>query len=185
MTYKTLNRLDVLNMARALITVNGMTTTLEVKNVLRKRGFFATQDMVREFMLDITSKGGEIQYKESGDGYRIYYFVDESPTVPAANNTAILYSDPTDGDDMYDPRYANHAIDSYNASGPITIQDNTFGTVHRDLVVANYRVTDEDGLSLREYFNVNRRQARKLWAKETGNHYFSARTSKFTVQKVT
>lgn len=74
--------------ARALITLNLKTTTLDVKNALRDLGFWATQNAVREFMLDITSANGDIVYEDNNGKYRDYKFADriEWPPIDTRNN---------------------------------------------------------------------------------------------------
>lgn len=152
----TLTREAVGKVARALITLNGSTTTLDVKLALRKIGFYATQDEVRYFMLDITSADGDIQYTDGGSGFRVYSF-----------RTPILPTDST------------QTSDSIQDSTPITTSVVTVTLpVHRDHVPANYTVMDEDGFYVRQYTNVTRAQAKRLWEKETGMPFTSARTLK-------
>jgi hypothetical protein len=78
----TLTRDAVGRIARALITLNGETTTLDVKEAARKLGFWATQKEVREYMLDITSENGDILYvTNSVDNFRTYVFTVPFPVV--------------------------------------------------------------------------------------------------------
>lgn len=83
-----LTRDAVGRVARALITLNGETTTLEVKQKLRLLGFYARQDQVREFMLDITSEDGDLVYETRQipsllgiTEYRVYKFSVPFPEV--------------------------------------------------------------------------------------------------------
>lgn len=50
---KTLTKADVFDVASDLIEQNGSATTLEIKNELRHRGFFALQADVSQFMMDV------------------------------------------------------------------------------------------------------------------------------------
>jgi hypothetical protein len=77
---KNITRETVRDFARALIILNNQTTTLEVKNTLRSRGYWATQDEVRNFMLDITSANSDIQYTDNGI-HRIYRFANQNTQV--------------------------------------------------------------------------------------------------------
>jgi hypothetical protein len=53
---KNLVKSDVYDVALDLIEENGSTTTLDVKNELRTRGFFAKQADVSEFMLEVAAE---------------------------------------------------------------------------------------------------------------------------------
>jgi hypothetical protein len=74
---KNITRETVRDFARALIILNEQTTTLEVKNTLRARGYWATQDEVRNLMLDITSADSDIQYIDNGI-HRIYRLANQN-----------------------------------------------------------------------------------------------------------
>lgn len=148
----TLNRDVVGKVARALITLNGSTTTLDVKLACRKLGFYATQDEVRYFMLDITSADGDLQYSDAPNsaGYRVYSFTSSDLPVPAPSVTQTTTS----------------------PSVVVTT------SLHRDSVPANYTVMDEDGFYVRQYNGVTRAQAKRLWQVETGMPFTAARTLK-------
>lgn len=158
---KTLTRDDVKKVATALIIINAETTTLEVKRTLRKNGFWATQDQVREFMLDITSKDGELVYDEHiTEGFRIYSFRE--------NDTTSM---------------VKAGLESFQDMLTRASQVGALGTTvgrkrhNTDTLIRNYRVTDAQGGNYRFYANVNRTQAKNLWAKEVGRSYLDARTT--------
>lgn len=147
---QTATRQDIAAKARALITANGSTTTLDVKNALRADGFWVKQDMVRDSMLDITQKDGDIEYRETGNGYREYFFsgavVNAAPvTVPAS---------------------------TFQLAGSMRVK------INHDNDPATYIVTHADGHSVRQYDNVPRGAAKHLWAKDTGFDFRFARTKK-------
>jgi hypothetical protein len=180
----TLTRDAVGKVARALITLEGETTTLDVKNKLRELGFFAKQDEVRNFMLDITSKDGDVQYVDGPDGYRIYKFVTPFPGIDTDDFIAQVSNvlDDFNNSGAFDssvPQTSGptHIItaNQFNPTSPSGVEP-----LHRDLVKANYSVTDEQGLHYRYYANVDRREAKRLWSKETGLHYFRAYTKKLS-----
>jgi hypothetical protein len=182
----TLTRDAVGRVVRALITLEGETTTLDVKNKLRELGFFATQADVRNFMLDITSKEGDVQYQDGPDGYRIYKF--RTPFPVSENDFETQLSDVLDELNQ-SGIFVNKIVPSHSGAmtidTPLNPSTNTFPTVqsgvvklHRDLVPADYIVTDPNGNYVRTYYDMSRREARSQWSKETGLHYFHARTTK-------
>lgn len=69
---KNLTLADVYDVAFDLIEVNGAATTLGIKNELRKRGFFAKQADVSEFMMEIAEEENW-QFAYNGV-HRIYSF---------------------------------------------------------------------------------------------------------------
>lgn len=154
----TLTREDVGRVARALITLNRSTTTLDVKLALRNLGFFATQDEVRNYMLDITSNDGDIVYADAGLGYRTYSF--RTPTVRVTDLTTAQPTTTTTPAPVV---------------GVVTV---TTASLHRDDRPANYVVTDRWGGFQRKYVNVSRSQAKRKWEVDTGMPYASARTIK-------
>jgi hypothetical protein len=166
----TLTREAVRRVATALITLNTYTTTLDVKLALRKLGFSASQDEVRNFMLDITSGTSELVYTDNGT-FRTYSF--RTPLVDQIQGSAT----------------ANTVLASAVASAASTL--NTISgtttttpvapvapTIHRDDIPATYTVKDAHGYFGRTYTNVTRAQAKRLWVKATGFRYTTARTTK-------
>lgn len=192
MSYKTVSREDVRRVAHALITLNRQTTTLEVKNALRNLGFWATQDEVRNYMLDITSKDGEIQYEDRGFGYRTYRF---HPSTVQSNHTfntqgvctacgrsqdAVAYFNWTDC-----PKIMSDVGSSVRKPTTPTVPTSPSWTlttasisVHRDNIPADYKVTDKWGGFARTYINVTRPQAKREWERDTGLPFTGARTTK-------
>lgn len=203
---KTLYREIVGEIASALITLNGKTTTLEVKEALRNRGFWAVQEQVREYMLDITSNDGKIQYRDSGLGYREYTFVNtdwnddeddwdddfyndsDSILSYGTDVTPISFSHnklPIDNADGAE--YGEHV---FTANGTCKYCGNSYNAVtgfdwkdcSKRLVAppktGDYLVADVFGRFPRKYRNVTRGQAKHRWAKDTFNHIFAARTRK-------
>jgi hypothetical protein len=69
---KTLDKTTVLNTAVALITNNGKTTTLEVKEELRKKGYKAFQKEISSYLQDIASEEN-LQATDAGN-HKIYSF---------------------------------------------------------------------------------------------------------------
>lgn len=67
---KTLTKADVFDVASDLIEQNGSTTTLDIKNELRKRGFFALQADVSQHMMDVCDEEGW-SFSVSGN-HRVY-----------------------------------------------------------------------------------------------------------------
>ncbi|MCK9576368.1 MAG: hypothetical protein M0R51_10645, partial [Clostridia bacterium] len=67
---KTLTKADVFDVASDLIETNGSTTTLDIKNELRVRGFFAKQADVSDLMIQVCA---EENYSFSYNGvHRVY-----------------------------------------------------------------------------------------------------------------
>jgi hypothetical protein len=180
----TLSREAVARVARALITLNGSTTTLDVKNALRKLGYFAEQAEVRNLMLDVTSKDGDVQYSDDFvNGYRVYSFTTPFPAVdPQALPVASIAT--------INRAIANGA--QLHVGHTVTAQDHTTvtttptpvvaapvaPTVHRDDVPTTYTVKSFAGFFPRTYTNVTRGEAKQRWAKELTLPYSWARTSK-------
>ncbi len=68
---KTLNKKIVKKVAEKLLINNGKTTTLEVKNKLRARNYFALQADISQFLAHISEEEGW-SYDDNGV-YRTYY----------------------------------------------------------------------------------------------------------------
>jgi len=156
MSKLTLTRNDVRAVAHALMVLNGETTTLDVKEALRKKGFWATQDQVREFMLDVTQKDGDVAYRDDNGQYRVYYLVN----APVATVTVVAGPVPL----------IAHTLPAVTPLAP--------AKVNPDNVPSNYEVCDTSGGDRRLYVNVTRGQAKHLWAVQTGRDYQFARTTK-------
>lgn len=73
--YKKLKESDVLEVTETLCKNNQTTTTLEVKNYLRRQGFFAKQQDI-SMLMDRLNDNGDVTWAESGSGWRIYSLVD-------------------------------------------------------------------------------------------------------------
>lgn len=67
---KNLSKADVFDVVTDLIEENGSTTTLDIKNELRERGFFAKQADVSEFMQQIADSE-DIEFNFNGV-HRVY-----------------------------------------------------------------------------------------------------------------
>lgn len=178
----TVTREAVGRIARALITLNDSTTTLDVKNALRAKGFWATQATIREFMLDITSKDGDIQYDDSNAMYRVYTFTspwarirldDDDEDDDDDLTTSVALPTPTNG--LWSTSQAN--------TQPITVtvtHTTPVSRVHPDDVPADYLVTTNDSRFPHVFQNVTRGEAKHKWALLTGKPYKDARTTKMS-----
>jgi hypothetical protein len=156
---KSINRDIVRQYAHALITLNGSTTTLDIKRSLRQRDFWVKQEDVRNLMLDITSKDGDISYTDTNGMFREYKFAEIS----------------------------RNDLDSTMMPVVSTLVDgssNTTKTHHSssDDIPATYEVTHRWNISsgIRRYVGVSRSKAKHLWSKETGFQYRFARTCKIS-----
>lgn len=181
----TLTREDVARVARALITLNGTTTTLDVKNALRRLGFWAKQADVRYFMLDITSKDGDIKYDDSNGMYRVYSFVTPFPDTPEPE-IFVPHEFITKDRVYFGPirvckkcgcseRAATHFGWGCDKSDRDT--DLVVKTRVKD-GTGSYEVRDRYGYYPRIYHNVTRGQAKHQWAMDTGGEFFTARTKR-------
>lgn len=88
---KNLTKADVFDVASDLIEQNGSTTTLDIKNELRNRGFFAKQADVSELMIEVCS---EENYSFSYNGVHRVYSDGKTNTAvttqtPASNASAL------------------------------------------------------------------------------------------------
>jgi hypothetical protein len=160
--------------ARALVTLNGSTTTLDVKNALREQGFFAKQDQVSAYLNDISINDGDLSYVDNNGRYRVYTF-----TVPDPNTNV-----PSDYQNvkktLADFKAAVRKSGITVISQRQGLRPNTTATtpLHRDNIPARYTVTDRFDGNLRTYNNITRGQAKSRWARETGLPLFEARTQK-------
>jgi hypothetical protein len=168
-TMQKLTRNDVREVARALITLNGETTNLDVKQALRKKGFWATQREVREFMLDITAKDSDMQYRDDNGVYRTYFF--QTPDTPTTTISATLSTDPTNVPVASALVHASPSNNAWPISAPVV-------TVDPDDVPSDYEVASRTGGWFRRYFNVTRGEAKHRWSVDTGMPYRDARTTK-------
>lgn len=176
----TLTREDVARVARALITLNGTTTTLDVKNALRRLGFWAKQADVRYFMLDITSKDGDIKYDDSNGRYRVYSFVTPFPDNSGSNDST---------EHVFDNKFfggkrvckkcgcSERAVTyfGWNCDKSDRDTDLVVKTRVKD-GIGSYEVRDRYGYYPRTYHNVTRGQAKHQWVVDTGGDFFTART---------
>jgi hypothetical protein len=162
---KTVTREDVKQVALQEISKNGNTTTLDVKNVLRSNGYWVTQEEVRNYMLDITSKDGEIEYIDGPSGYRIYKQALKTPSFTFGNGTSSGFVTIFSSNDGLNVG-ANHSLNMKQNSGPSLYK------------LGNFLVTDVLGRFPRLYKNVTRGKAKNMWAKEYNYHLFDARTRK-------
>lgn len=190
---KTITRDVVREFANSLITLKGSTTNLDVKNALRDRDYFAKQDQVREFMLDITSHDGKIGYVDSGEGYRIYAFKPddavEVPLVRASEVVDFLLGNIPMGVTTTNglgqsvkpvPYGAKHTPGGSSIQYPtdVTIRLNR---LHPDNIPADYRVYSVNDTTCEYlYRNMTRGQAKARWALESGKPYADARTEKLS-----
>jgi len=81
-----------------LIHTNGMTSTLEVKNLLRDQGYFATQDFVSIAMRETVLKNPDTYIPESNGSY-IEYSFDEDGDLYFNYGIATTRDDTDDSDD--------------------------------------------------------------------------------------
>jgi len=84
----TITKNDVLHAACNLITKNGSTSTLEVKNELRNLGFFALQMEVSKAMDELATNDQEFVFSDNGL-YRIYT-PNVSVSTPASTTNALI-----------------------------------------------------------------------------------------------
>lgn len=191
---KTVSRDDVRTVAAALIVLNGSTTTLDVKNALRNKGFWVKQEDIRNYMLDITSQDGDIQYKDTGLGYRSYHLKSAANlnqhtidpvtficTSCGRSQGAISHF----GWDVCSKSVAGNGSQPGSPIVGTATMASTAPVVTRshrhdaqDNVPADYRVTDDYGRFSMQFFSVTRAQAKASWAKAIGKSYSLARTKK-------
>ena len=81
---KNLNEQAVLDAAKQLIADNGSTTTLDIKNVLRNQGYFATQNQVSAIMFNNYRSAG-LEFSVAGN-HREYVEGQISSTVSHVND---------------------------------------------------------------------------------------------------
>lgn len=149
----TITRDSVRLAAMVLINTNGKTTSLEVKKTLRAAGYWAKQDQVREFLLDITENDGDIAYRNNVAGYREYYLKNSSDTDTTDDVT-------TDDD-------TSVVVKSTKPNS--------------DNVPGSYAVWDGSNYSTRmTYTGRTRGQAKNAWAKTFGRSFFEARTKRLS-----
>lgn len=82
---KSLTLLDVSTVAVELITKNGSTTTLDVKQELRNQGFYATQEKVSAIMDELNSYG-TLGFTTNGS-WRTYYEKQNTPIKVQSSGT--------------------------------------------------------------------------------------------------
>lgn len=70
--YKTVTRDDIISAVNLMLLTDDFTTTLDVKNFLRERGYWVVQQDVSEVM-DMLYSSGILKYLDNGT-YRNYYF---------------------------------------------------------------------------------------------------------------
>jgi len=95
---KNLTKVDVLNIAAAIITANGEATTLEIKNEARNQGFWAKQaevsglvsELINEDQLAVKGDNGIHRFYEVGVSYN-------TPVAPvvATASTPVTQTKPT------------------------------------------------------------------------------------------
>lgn len=71
MNYKTLDKQAVLDASLSTLAGQDIVTTLDVKNVLRQRGYWATQDAV-SYLMNELADDNKLSWVDSGYGYRFY-----------------------------------------------------------------------------------------------------------------
>ena len=87
---------SVLIAARTDIMKNGVTTTLDIKNALRQRGYWVEQWYVSEVMQRFSERG-MFSWAPSGDGYNFYGFKQKAPDKPIQSEIPAEQSErPTD-----------------------------------------------------------------------------------------
>lgn len=185
---RNITEFDVKLAAASLIYIHGRTTSLAVKNVLRDKGFWASQVDVSRHLVSL-ARQNVLRYTDNGT-YRTYFKAEpvedaQGINTPSASRVTMV---------------ANHACNSRGicmncgcSKGAIEAfnwvdcrgQSNTdiIDTVQppfTSLGASNYRVTDEAGDFPRNYFGVSRGVAKNLWAKDTGRKFFSARAIKIS-----
>ncbi len=148
---------EVREIARALMTLNGTTTNLDIKNVLRSKGFSAKQSQVRDFMQEVIGEDADITTQDNGT-FRSYSLL------------APIQAVDTDDDDVADDVAA--------------LDDDLVDTmvkmiIDHDNVCADYEVRGAGGIGpTLQYSNVTRGQAKANWAVASGQPYAFARTRK-------
>ena len=164
--------------AKDLVTRNGKTTTLEIKQELRKKGYFAVQDDVSAIMDNEYSNIGMDFVVQSG--HRVYSFINTTrsttntnPTtslgglsvstlgVPASNQTRS-----TSGNTVKPPVTKKKGKYSYKNINKI----DAFSTVKGD-----WKVSTSSGTIIYYKGDVPRYTARYAYSKETGTPYKSVR----------
>jgi hypothetical protein len=94
MQYQNLDRADVESVMNDLLNKNGQTTSLEVKEELRNRGFWATQAVVGTTLQEI-AEDNDVPFDFNGV-YRTYYQpgTQMSPTPATAPATSVAPAAP-------------------------------------------------------------------------------------------
>jgi len=108
---KSLNDQVVINTAKDLISKNGTTTTLEIKNVLRLQGYFATQNNVSAIMFNNYATNN-MDFNPVGD-HREYFAVTQNAASydPTLTNSVSNDDEDEDDDTSNDMRSMQEAID--------------------------------------------------------------------------
>lgn len=83
---KTLTYQDVIDESTLLINENGHTTSLEVKNSLRTKGFWAVQSDVSTFLQQWSSQDSDVQSTNNGRNY-VYSLANSSVLNSSSSNT--------------------------------------------------------------------------------------------------
>ena len=89
---KNLTKLAVQEVADTLLETDSVTTTLDVKNALRKDGYWARQEAVSDYMAELGDEG-KFWYTDNGQ-HRLYELAPSS-TALATQPTTTLVLDPT------------------------------------------------------------------------------------------
>lgn len=92
---------DVLEATQTLCKLNQTTTTLDVKNHLRKLGFYTLQSDI-SMLMDRLNSCGHTTWIESGSGYRIYSLVKPQVDVLGTSVSITPNSDDDSDDDSND-----------------------------------------------------------------------------------
>lgn len=171
---KNLTSSDVEKTVRELIRMNGSTTTLEVKNALRRDGFYATQTAVSTCMADMAANN-EINYNDNGS-HRIYTM----PVMATTITVATGYSHDLNARGICkNCGCSKEAINHFKWVCGIDTKTRVSATsriINRQSKVGRYAVRDVSGILVRVYENVTRGEAKHRWATETKRDFFAART---------
>jgi hypothetical protein len=188
-TYLTVTKEVVAEFFNALLVVNGETTTLDVKRLLRDRGYFATQTHTSALVVEIAEENG-VEYTDNNT-FRVYHRT--TNFVPSIGKI-------TPSSD-HDFKYRSPQLDVCQKCGTSKVASDHFGwscnnsvTCSNDCVstsitniptsdLQNYVVTSPNGYYSKTYFGVSRGAAKNQWVHDVGRsmgyRFFDARTMKF------
>lgn len=166
---KNLSKADVYDVAIDLIEDNGSTTTLDIKNELRNRGFFAKQADVSEFMLQVADEEG---WNFSYNGVHRVYTMDDGSMSNQLKNAGKSANAPAGGSNIFNVYNNQTATDSYTKRDGTIIE----AIDEDDAEAGDYRVFSvSDSRELYFKGGWSRSEVRFAFAKITDTDYADTR----------